>query len=54
LTDLPTTSRSIDGLMILAPGVTGFGNVSNISNPQISGSHYWGRYQLQPEWRQFE
>jgi Carboxypeptidase regulatory-like domain len=42
LTDLPTTSRSIDGLMILAPGVTGFGNVSNISNPQISGSHYWG------------
>jgi hypothetical protein len=28
--------------MILAPGVTGFGNVSNISNPQISGSHYWG------------
>jgi hypothetical protein len=22
--------------------VTGFGNVSNISNPQISGSHYWG------------
>jgi hypothetical protein len=42
LTDLPTPSRSIDGLMILAPGVTGFGNVSNISNPQISGSHYWG------------
>jgi hypothetical protein len=42
LTDLPTTSRSIDGLMILAPGVTGFGNVSNISNPEISGSHYWG------------
>jgi hypothetical protein len=42
LTDLPTTSRSIDGLMILAPGVTGFGSVSNISNPQISGSHYWG------------
>src|SRR5271167_654200 len=36
LTDLPTTSRSIDGLMILAPGVTGFGNVSNISNPEIS------------------
>src|SRR6185503_9033683 len=33
LIDLPTTSRSIDGLMILAPGVTGFGNVSNISNP---------------------
>jgi hypothetical protein len=42
LTGLPTTSRSIDGLMLLAPGVTGFGNVSNISNPQISGSHYWG------------
>jgi hypothetical protein len=42
LTDLPTTSRSIDGLFLLAPGVTGFGNVSNISNPQISGSHYWG------------
>lgn len=42
LTDLPTTSRSIDGVMILAPGVTGFGNASNISNPQISGSHYWG------------
>jgi hypothetical protein len=42
LTDLPTTSRSIDGLLILAPGVTGFGNVTNISNPQISGSHYWG------------
>jgi Carboxypeptidase regulatory-like domain len=42
LTDLPTTSRSIDGLLILLPGVTGFGNVSNISNPQISGSHYWG------------
>ena len=42
LTDLPTTSRSIDGLLILAPGVTGFGNTSNISNPEISGSHYWG------------
>ena len=42
LTDLPTTSRSIDGMLILAPGVTGFGNVSNISNPEISGSHYWG------------
>ena len=42
LTDLPTTSHSIDGILTLAPGVTGFGNLSNIANPQISGSHYWG------------
>jgi hypothetical protein len=42
LTELPTTSHSIDGLIILAPGVTGFGNLSNITNPQISGSQYWG------------
>lgn len=37
LSDLPLATRSIDGLIALAPGVATSGN-----NPRISGSNYWG------------
>lgn len=37
LSQLPLASRSIDGLIQLAPGVSTSG-----SNPRISGSSYWG------------
>jgi hypothetical protein len=37
LANLPLATRSIDGLIALAPGVSTGGN-----NPRISGSNYWG------------
>ena len=37
LSNLPLATRSIDGLIALAPGVSTSGN-----NPRISGSNYWG------------
>src|SRR5450759_4937171 len=37
LSNLPLATRSIDGLLALAPGVATSG-----SNPRISGSNYWG------------
>src|SRR5581483_10832049 len=37
LANLPLATRSIDGLIALAPGVETSG-----SNPRISGSNYWG------------
>jgi len=37
LSNLPLATRSIDGLIALAPGVSTSG-----SNPRISGSNYWG------------
>src|SRR5690348_15590096 len=37
VSELPLATRSIDGLLSLAPGVSTAGN-----NPRISGSNYWG------------
>ena len=37
LSELPLSTRSIDGLIALAAGATTTGN-----NPRISGSNYWG------------
>src|SRR6478672_12765875 len=37
VSELPLATRSIDGLLALAPGVSTSGN-----NPRISGSNYWG------------
>jgi carboxypeptidase family protein len=37
VSELPLATRSIDGLLTLAPGVSTAGN-----NPRISGSNYWG------------
>ena len=37
VSELPLATRSIDGLLALAPGVSTAGN-----NPRISGSNYWG------------